>query len=333
MSFCSAQRRMVATVGALATLLIGAATLYAAVGWQRAGAAPRVGAATSGPMSLTSSKQEGAIFDLTNIAPGNSGTGEVTISNTGSAPGALSLASVGLTDALGRFGGTLSERLLLRLEAIGSAGQATELYDGQLGAMPELRLGTLATGASRTFRFVITMLDGGSPSTPFVDDNIYQRARTGIGYEWTLTESEGGDAESVPPDEPPAPTPIPTPKPAAPSPPTKDPPPAGTARADNLVGTSGDDTIFGRGGADRIYGKGGRDHLDGGAGADHLYGGAGADRLRGGKGTDHLNGGSGADRIFSHDGGADLVNCGPGRDVADADGEDRLKSCERVHIH
>lgn len=309
MSSRTARRRAVATIGTLAALLFGAAVLYAAIGWPRAGAAPRVGASTNGPISLTSSRQEGAIFDLTNIAPGNSGAGEVTISNTGSAPGQLSLASVGLTNAPGRFGGTLSERLLLRLEAVGSPGPASELYSGQLASMPELRLGVLAAGESRTFRFVVAMLDGGAPSSPFVDDNIYQRASTGIGYEWTLTEAEGGDSEPDPPTEIPATAPMPPP--TAPSAAPKSQPPGGTARADRLVGTSADDRIHGRGGADRIYGKGGRDYLDGGAGVDRLYGGAGADRLRGGRGADHLN-------------------CGPGRDVAVADGKDRLKSCETV---
>jgi len=333
MSFRSTPRRTIANVGALAVLLVGAGSLYAASGWQQAGAAPRLGAATNGPMWLTSSKQEGAIFDLSNIAPGTSGAGEVTISNTGSAAGELSLASVGLTDARGRFGGTLSERLMLRVEAVAVVGETTEFYNGQLGTMPELQLGTLAAGESRTYRFVVTMLDGGAPSTPFVDDNAYQRASTGIGYEWTLSESKGDDAEPDPPTEIPATPATPAPEPTAPSPPAKSPTPIGSARADTLIGSAEDDAIFGRGGADRIYGKGGRDYLDGGPGSDWLYGGAGSDRLRGGKGTDHLIGGAGADRVISRDGGTDLVNCGPGRDIVDADGEDRLKSCERVHIH
>jgi Ca2+-binding RTX toxin-like protein len=303
----SVQRRAIATVGVLAALLVGAATLRAAIGWEPA-AAPEMSASTVGSMSLTDSEGKGAIFTLADMGPGNTGQGEVTISNDGTAPGALSLASTGLSDAPGRYGGLLSERLLLRLEEVGS-GKADEVYAGELDAMPELGLGTLTAGESRTYRFLVTMLDGGSPSTPFADDNLYQRATTGIGYEWTLTETEGGGSEPEPPSEPP---PAPAPPSAAPTPPAARPPLTGTARADRLVGSSEDDVIRGRGGADRLYGRGGNDSLFGGAGKDRLYG------------------GPGADRIFTRGGGADVVDCGSGRDAAKLDRRDRVKNCESV---
>ena len=291
------QRKITATLTVLVAFLAGAAVLQAAVGWQRTASAPLVFDSAGGSMSVTSSKGGGAIFSLGSIAPGVTGQGEVTISNNGTAPGSLSLSSTDLTDSPGRFGGTLSERLLLRIEEVGP-GQASEVYYGQVATMPELELGALAAGEDRAYRFLVTMLDGGSPSSPFLDDNIYQRASTGIGYQWTLTETEGGS-------EPPAtepPTPLPTPSPAVPL--AARTLPIGTPRADRLIGTAEDDVIYGRGGPDRIYGRGGRDRLYGGAGADHLFGGSGPDRL----------------------------NCGPGSDVAHADRKDRIKGCEKVRI-
>ena len=264
------QRRIAATWTVLVAFLAGAAVLQAAVGWQGAALAPRVFASAGGLMSVTSSKGGGAIFSLGSIGPGVTGQGEVTISNNGTARGSLSLSSADLTDSVGRFGGTLSERLLLRIEEVGP-GQALEVYSGQVAAMSELELGTLAAGEDRSYRFLVTMLDGGPPSSPFVGDNIYQRASTGIGYQWTLTETEGGSetpaTESL--------TTVPPPPPAVP--PAGRTPVVGTPGADLLIGTSGDDVIYGRGGADRIYGRKGRDHLYGGRGPDRLNCGPGSD--------------------------------------------------------
>jgi Ca2+-binding RTX toxin-like protein len=322
----SSQRGMAIAVAAWGLLLVVSATLYAATGWRPAVEAPQVQASAAGLMALTNSKGEEAIFTLANLGPGETGAGEVTIGNSGTAPGALTLDSTGLSDDPGRYGGLLSQRLLLRVEDL-SSGIAEEVYFGGITSMPELQLGTLASGESRTYRFQVTMLDGGAPASPFVDDNVYQQASTGIGYEWTLTEVEGGEPEpetpTTPPSTPPATTPPPTPVP-----PTS--PPSGTPRADVLIGSSEDDVIYGRGGADRIFGKGGRDRLFGGPGNDRIAGGPGADRLHGGAGRDRLGGGPGPDLILARGGGADVVDCGGGNDVARVDGSDRVRRCERV---
>jgi Ca2+-binding RTX toxin-like protein len=322
----SSRQGTMTAVAVLGLLLVVATTLYAAGGWRPVAGTPRVQAAAAGAMALTNSKQEGAIFSLDNFAPGATGTGEVTIGNGGTAPGALTLVSTGLSDELGRYGGLLSQRLQLQVEDL-SSGVAREVYSGGLTAMPELQLGTLAAGKSRTYRFRVTMLDGGAPSSPFVDDNVYQRASTGIGYQWTLTDVEGGEPgpEPEPPTTPPTSPPS---APAAPAPPTA--PPTGTPRADTLIGSNGEDVILGRGGADRIFGNGGRDRLFGGSGNDRISGGPGADRLHGGAGRDRLNGGTGPDLILARGGGADTVDCGAGSDVARVDGSDRVRHCERV---
>jgi hypothetical protein len=324
----SAQHGTVAIVSLLVALLAGVATLRAAIGGEGAGAVPPLQLSASGSISLSNSDDGAAIFNLPNLGPGDGGQGEVTIANNGSLPGALALASLDRSDAPGIYGGTLSERLQLRLDDV-SSGTAVEAYSGQLGAMPELQLGNIAAGESRTYRFLVTMLDSGAPASPYVDDNLYQRGKASIGYEWTLTELEDGGSEPPvePPALPPAAPPVVPPVLAAPQP---APAPVGTPQADTLIGTSEDDVIFGRGGPDRIFGNGGQDRLDGGAGADRLYGGAGADRLRGGAGSDHLNGGPGPDLILARGGGADFVNCGGGRDRARVDERDRVSNCERV---
>jgi Ca2+-binding RTX toxin-like protein len=327
MSSRPVQRRMLATLAVLAALLTAATTLHAAIGGGPAAPMSGLQVSAGGSMSLSNSKEGAAIFSLANLGPGDSGQGGVTIANTGTLRGALTLASFDRSDAPGIYGGALSERLELRVEDV-SSGVASEVYDGQLGAMPEMRLGSLGAGESRTYRFVVTMLDGGAPASAYVDDNVYQSASASLGYEWTLTEVEGG---SEPPEPPVAPT---GPAPVEPSPPAVSPQAGtkmiGTAHADRLIGTSQDDVIYGRGGSDRIFGLGGRDYLDGGGGADWLHGGAGGDRLRGGGDSDHLDGGPGADVVFARDVRVDSIDCGRGRDTAYVDDRDRVRACERV---
>ena len=96
---------------------------------------------------------------------------------------------------------------------------------------------------------------------------------------------------------------------------------SGTAHADRLTGTSANDVLYGLGGADVLLGRGGNDVLYGGRGNDVLDGGPGADRLFGGPGNDTLR---------ARDGRRDLVDCGPGRDVAIVDRVDRVSGCEVV---
>jgi hypothetical protein len=65
-----------------------------------------------------------------------------------------------------------------------------------------------------------------------------------------------------------------------------------------------------------------------------IFGSPGADRIRTTRGNDLVAAREGNDRIRLRRGGADRVNCGPGRDVVVAhrrDGDDRIaKSCEKV---
>lgn len=122
----------------------------------------------------------------------------------------------------------------------------------------------------------------------------------------------------------------------------------GTAAGDNIYGVGGDDALHGLTGNDCLFGGDGRDRLTGGrgndtlrggkgndtlrggVGADKLVGGAGGDRLVGGRGRNRLSGGPGRDRIASANGVRDIIRCGPGRDVAQADTADRTFGCERV---
>ena len=95
-----------------------------------------------------------------------------------------------------------------------------------------------------------------------------------------------------------------------------------------------DDGVAGQGanvGADveDIYGGGGNDTLAGNAGVNTIDGGAGDDAITPGAGRDSSFGDAGDDTIFSRDGEADVVDCGPGNDIAHVDRFDFVSGCEQ----
>lgn len=84
-------------------------------------------------------------------------------------------------------------------------------------------------------------------------------------------------------------------------------------------------------GAATITGSLAADRLRGTVGADTLRGLGGADFLDGGPGRDRLEGGPADDLLEADDGERDVVRCGPGRDVVEADRVDVVGSdCEVV---
>jgi len=110
----------------------------------------------------------------------------------------------------------------------------------------------------------------------------------------------------------------------------------GVALAATITGTDRDETLIGTAYADAIKARGGGDEVRGLGGPDQLYGNGGRDRLVGGYGEDKLYGGNGNDRlrsqdIFSQTGAyKDVVDCGPGKDLAAVDFRDRVNrdNCE-----
>jgi Ca2+-binding RTX toxin-like protein len=113
----------------------------------------------------------------------------------------------------------------------------------------------------------------------------------------------------------------------------------GTAYLDYVRGLAGNDRILARDGRNRIEGNGGNDVISSGSGGDAVFGGSGNDRITAGSGADLVVGGPGRDTIAAgpgndtieaRDGFRDVVDCGPGRDVAEVDRLDRVTRCERV---
>ena len=309
---------------------------------------------------MSNSRDGRAIFSASNLAPGDSATGTVTIANTGTVAGSLAL-SARLERTSERGGRALLDALALRIDDV-TAGAAAAVYAGPLDAPRALALAALAPGDARTYRFSARLRDGGaSPNDR--GDNLLQHASLSVAYDWTLTQPEAVPPVTTPPPSPPPPPPTPphAPAPAAPAPaaPAAGESPGanapvrpvrrrsraclrrvvGNARGNRLVGSSRGDLIYGRGGNDRISARGGNDcvwggtgadRIEGGPGADRLHGSTGADRITGNSGRDSIWGGFGSDVIYARDGERDTIDCGPGRDRAVVDRGDRVRNCEHV---
>ena len=72
------------------------------------------------------------------------------------------------------------------------------------------------------------------------------------------------------------------------------------------------------------------DTLSGDGRENELNAGSGDDFADAGPGMDRISGGNGADVLRARDGGRDIVDCGPGEDLAIVDRQDTARDCETV---
>lgn len=109
---------------------------------------------------------------------------------------------------------------------------------------------------------------------------------------------------------------------------------------DAILGGPEAEGLYDGPGDDLIRAAGGDDLLGLSTGSETAYGGFGEDALvyttplevAGGHrdAADRLFAGPGADTVQDDNGYPDVIRCGPGRDILDAHGRDRGRSCERV---
>lgn len=90
---------------------------------------------------------------------------------------------------------------------------------------------------------------------------------------------------------------------------------------EELRGTRGADVLRGTRSTNLIFGFGG---------SDSLYGGADADLIDPGNGDDYVSAGAGDDRVRALDGDRDVIDCGPGQDIAFVDARDVTRHCEEL---
>jgi spore coat-associated protein N len=147
----------------------------------------------NGTLSLSNSLNGAAVLSAQNLKPGDSRSGQVIFTNTGTLDGAFSLTQSNLADTPGPYGGRLSDGLQLSVEQISGGGSTvSSVYSGVLSGLGSRQLGTLAAGESRSYRFTASFPDGGHPPAPGAGDNGFQRSSVQVDYVWTATADDPG---------------------------------------------------------------------------------------------------------------------------------------------
>jgi hypothetical protein len=113
----------------------------------------------------------GAQLSIDGMAPGQSRSATVRVTNTRTAPAAFSLGSQ-IVDRLGNGGAPLSAALALRIESVGGA----VFYNGPIGDMPRLGLGDIGAGGERAYRFSVTL--------PADVGNEVEGSTLSVGFAW-----------------------------------------------------------------------------------------------------------------------------------------------------
>lgn len=117
-----------------------------------AGSANPANVFTAGSLSHTNDKAGAVIVDASDLRPGMSKEGTVTITGTGTLTGVYSLNKGAVVDDPATPG--LSTTLDLFIQ---EAGATTPLYDDRVSLLPAtLALGPIAPGASRTYMIRLT---------------------------------------------------------------------------------------------------------------------------------------------------------------------------------
>jgi hypothetical protein len=108
-------------------------------------------AVTSGTLTQANSKDGQAIFNLTNMKPGDTLNGSLTITNTGSLPAAFSLTEVSSANAFSAAALSLT---------ITNTTTGTTVYTGDFGGLADGTknpLGTYAPGAVNAYTFTVKL--------------------------------------------------------------------------------------------------------------------------------------------------------------------------------
>jgi hypothetical protein len=137
---------------ALALLAVALQSLVFSDASFTAGSANPANVFTSGSLSHANDKAGTVIVDASNLRPGQSKEGTVTISGTGTLTGVCTLSKGAVVDSPATPGLSRTLRLLIQ-----ENGVATPLYDNTVALMPAtLALGPIAPGQARTYTVRLT---------------------------------------------------------------------------------------------------------------------------------------------------------------------------------
>jgi hypothetical protein len=134
-----------------------------------------------------SANPSGAILNASDLKPGDSATGQVTITNDGTVDGnnwqlsqAITTETQGTDPDNPQSHGNLSSKLNLKVEDL-TANQT--VYNGDLASLSQASIPTISKGAANghNFKFTVTFPGGGS------NDNQYEGGSLTAKYTWSAS--------------------------------------------------------------------------------------------------------------------------------------------------
>lgn len=136
-----------------------------------------ISAVASGTLAQSNSKDGGAVFDLSNMKPGDTLNGSLVLTNTGSLPATFSLTETASTN------GFTGDNLSL---AITNTTTGATVYSGTFGGLVDgakTDLGVVQAGVANTYRFTVKL----ASTTPNAD----QGKTASASYQWDSIQLNG----------------------------------------------------------------------------------------------------------------------------------------------
>ena len=167
------------TIAALAVVLAAVGITVGSGANFTASAANPANTFTAGTLTIGSSSSS-ALFNSSNMRPGDTVTGTVDIQNTGSLSGAFTLGTSNATDPNGLLG-----QLDLKVEDCGLWNGTTAptcngsniVYSGKANAVPAaVSLGSFAANAKHQYKFDVTLPSGTT--------NAFQGTSASVQFDW-----------------------------------------------------------------------------------------------------------------------------------------------------
>jgi hypothetical protein len=147
----------------------------------------------SGDVVIQNSLEGLPIVSASNLQPGQTASGQVTLQNTGTVRGYFYLAPLDLVSPVGPGGGTLADNLIVRVN-LTKSGTTTTKFNGPLSKMGTITAGRFSPGESGTYTFVVQAKNTGIPPRPTVSrpvrgDNKYQGTSASVTFGWSTSSN------------------------------------------------------------------------------------------------------------------------------------------------
>ena len=172
--------RILRRLEVLAVVVVAICLAVLSGGQQPSRAQLQLASGPGGSLTLSNDKEGAAVLSLGGMRPGDSVTDTVTLGNTGTLDGDLSLSTSNLLDTPGNGGGVLSGELDLRIRDVTAPGSPVVVYNGKIDALTPVALGTLAAGSSRQYEFRVVFPDAGPGA-----ENAFQGSAVSVQFDWT----------------------------------------------------------------------------------------------------------------------------------------------------